>query len=132
MLLLLLVSWLLLLRLVVIMIRIKLRLLLLLLLVMAGRRRTHFKGRGGRIPGECHLLLLLLSVPRIGHGRVMVHRLTRIGFLVVRDPLLLGCLSGRFHGGSVKSVQSGQDLLTRPFHTPFSPFHSLTTSSRSS
>jgi len=88
-------------------------LLLQLLLVMAGRRGTHFERRTR--PSGCHLLL---SVPRIGHGRVMMRRLTRIGFLVERDPLLLGCLGGRFHGGRVQRIESGQDLLTRPFLAP--------------
>lgn len=91
-------------------------LLLQLLLVMAGRRGTHFKRRTRPTSG-CHLLLL--SVARIGHGRVMMRRLTRIGFLVERDPLLLGCLGGRFDSGRVQSIESGQDLLTRPFLAPF-------------
>lgn len=90
-------------------------LLLQLLLVMAGRRGTHFKRRTRPTSG-CHLLLL--SVARIGHGRVMMRRLTRIGFLVERDPLLLGCLGGRFDSGRVQSIESGQDLLTRPFLAP--------------
>ena len=83
--------------LVVVMVVLLLLLLLLqLLLVMAGRRGTHFKRRTR--PSGCHLLL---SVARIGHGRVMMRRLTRIGFLVERDPLLLGCLGGRFDSGRV-------------------------------
>ena len=59
------------------------KLLLQLLLVMAGRRWTHFKRRTR--PSGCHLLL---SVARIGHGRVMMRRLTRVGKDLLTRPFL--------------------------------------------